>query len=158
MTVTITQVRETVVADAIRRALHDCLFLFVYEYKDTIFDRMIWAVLTEGEQPPEDSLLLCTVNHDGQVDWRTDDLIHTSIAASSLPQLSRITLPIEAVQFNNVTITIPTTDPTTAYRILCRVLRPFEYTTDTFQTNGAAESSEPQSTTLLFPRDSANFQ
>jgi len=63
---------------------------------------------------------------------------------------SRITLPIEAVQFNNVTITIPPTDPITAYRMRCQVLATFEYTTDTFHTTGPAQTlSEPQNTTLL---------
>jgi hypothetical protein len=32
------------------------------------------------------------------------------------------TLPIEAVTFNNVTITIASTDPATAYAVLCQTL------------------------------------
>ncbi len=150
MTVTTTRLRQTVVAEAVERALGECVFLFVYEYKD-MFDHTIWAVLTKGKQRPEDSRLLCTINHLGQVDWKIDELVQKPIATSSLPQLSGITLPIEAVQFNNVTITIPATDPTAAYGTLCQVLSTFEYTTDTFQTNGAAgELSDPQSTTILF--------
>ena len=49
MTVTTTQLCDTVVAEAVKRALHNCLFLFVCEYKDTMFDRIIRAVVTEGE-------------------------------------------------------------------------------------------------------------
>jgi hypothetical protein len=145
------QIRETVVDEAITRATKECVFLFVYEYKDTIFERTIWATLTEGEQIPEDSRLLCTVNQDGQVDWKSDNLVQTPIARFPLPSLSDITLPIEEVQFNNVTITVPSTDPKAAYSQLCGVLSNFEYTTDTFQTHGAAGQSEEQSTTNLFP-------
>ena len=149
--ITTTQIRETVVSEAITRATRACVFLFVYEYKDTISETTIWATLTEGEQVPEDSRLLCTVNQDGQVDWKIDNLIQTPIARTTLPSLSDIKLPIEEVQFNNVTITVPSTDPKAAYSLLCSVLANFEYTTDTFQTHGAAGQSEEQSTTNLFP-------
>jgi hypothetical protein len=154
MTVTITQIRETVVNDAIERAKRECAFLFVYEYKG-LFKQTIWATLTEGEPIPDDARLLCRVNHDGYVVWQIDDLIQTPIARSPLPSLSKIQLPIEEVQFNNVTITIASTDPAAAYAALCQTLAPFEYTTDTFQTHGAAGESEAQSTAILFPRDSA---
>lgn len=156
--VTTKQIRETIVSEAITRANRERVFLFVYEYKDTLFDRTIWATLTEGEQPPEDSQLLCTVNQDGYVDWKIDDLVQTPIARATLPRLSEITLPIEEVQFNNVTITIASTDPAAAYSILCQALDPFEYTTDSFQTHGAAGESEEQSTTLLFPQDSSETE
>jgi hypothetical protein len=154
--ITTTQVRQTVVDEAVTRATRQSVFLFVYEYKDSIFDRTIWATLTEGEQPPQDSRLLCTVSQDGQVDWKIDDLVQTPIARIPLPSLSDIRLPIEEVQFNNVTITIPSTDPAVAYALLCQTLANIgcEYTTDTFQTHGAAGESEPQDTNPLFPPDS----
>jgi hypothetical protein len=154
--VTTKQIRETIVSEAITRANRERVFLFVYEYKDTLFDRTIWATLTEGEQPPEDSRLLCTVNQDGHVDWKIDDLIQTPIARTTLPRLSEIKLPIEEVQFNNVTITIASTDPAAAYALLCQTLASIgcEYTTDTFQTHGASGQSEDQDTSILFPSDS----
>lgn len=159
MTVTRTQIRETVVNEAIERARRDCVFLFVYEYKG-LFDQMIWATLTEGEPVPDDARLLCTVNHQGDVDWKIDDLVQTPIGRASLPPLSAIHLPIEEVTFNNVTITIASTDPAAAYALLCQTLAlaRFEYTTDTFQTNGADGESDPQSTTVLFPQDSGQDQ
>ena len=104
MTVTTTEIRQTVVNEAIERAASERSFLFVYEYKGKLFDQMIWATLIEGEQPPEDARLLCTVNQEGHVDWKIDDLVRTPIARATLPRLSEITLPIEEVQFNNVTI------------------------------------------------------
>lgn len=155
MAVTLKQVRETVVNEAIEHATRESLFLFVYEYKSKIFDyQTIWATLIEGEQPPEEARLLCTVNQDGHVDWKIDDLVQTPIAKATLPRLSEIHLPIEEVQFNNVTITIPSTDPAAAYALLCQALARFEYRTDTFQTDGADGESEAQSTTVLFPQDS----
>ncbi len=88
MAVTLKQIRETVVNEAIERATHESLFLFVYEYKSTFFDyQTIWATLVEGEQPPENSRLLCTLNQDGHVDWKIDD-------PATLPPLSEIQLPI----------------------------------------------------------------
>jgi len=155
MPVTKTQIRETVVNDAIERAKRECAFLFVYEYKG-LFEQMIWATLTEGEPIPDEARLLCRVNHDGYVVWQTDDLVQTPIARTALPPLSEIQLPIEEVQFNNVTITIASTDPAVAYALLCQALASIgcEYTTDTFQTHGAAGASEAQSTYELFPPDS----
>ena len=153
MTVTTTQIRETVVNEAIKRAKRKCSFLFVYECKGQLFNQMIWATLIQGEQPPEDARLLCTVNQDGHVDWKVDDLVQTPIARTAMPRLSEIQLPIEEVQFNNVTITIASTNPAAAYALLCQALARFEYTTDTFQTNGAAGESEEQSTMILFPQD-----
>ncbi len=154
--ITTTHVRETVVDEAIIRATRECVFLFVYEYKDTLFERTIWAALTEGEQAPEDSRLLCTVNQDGHVDWKINNLIQTPIARTTLPRLSEIKLPIEEVQFNNVTITIASTEPAAAYALLCQTLASIgcEYTTDTFQTHGASGQSEDQDTSILFPSDS----
>jgi len=156
MTVTTTQIRQTVVNEAIERAKHDRAFLFVYEYKGQLFDQMIWATLIEGEPIPDEARLLCTINQDGHVDWKIDDLVQTPIARVPLPRLSEIQLPIEEVQFNNVTITIPSTDPVAAYAVLCQTLAlaRFEYTTDTFQINGAEGESEPESTTMLFPHES----
>lgn len=148
------QIRETVVKEAIARATKECVFLFVYEYTDTIFERTIWATLTEGETVPDNARLLCRVNHDGYVVWQTDDLIQTPIARTPLPPLSQIQLPIEEVQFNNITITVASTDPAAAYALLCQTLAPFEYTTDTFQTHGAAGASEAESTEYLFPNPS----
>ena len=157
MTVTTTQIRETVVTEAIERAKRECAFLFVYVYKG-LFEQMIWATLIEGEQPPDEARLLCTVKQDGHVDWKIDDLVQTPIARTPLPRLSEIQLPIEEVQFNNVTITIASTDLAAAYAVLCQALARFEYTTDTFQTNGADGESEAQSTTMLFPQDSGDNQ
>ena len=154
MIVTTTEIRQTVVNEAIERAASERSFLFVYEYKGKLFDQMIWATLIEGEQPSEDARLLCTVDQEGHVYWKIDDLVQTPIARATLPRLSEITLPIEEVQFNNVTITIASADPVAAYTALCQALARFEYTTDTFQTNGAAGESEEQSTTILFPQDS----
>jgi hypothetical protein len=153
MTVTTTEIRQTVVNEARERAIRERAFLFVYEYTGQLFNQLIWATLIEGEQAPEDARLLCTVNQEGLVDWKIDDLIQTPIARTSLPRLSEITLPIEEVQFNNVTITIAATDPAAAYAALCQALAQFEYTTDTFQTNGAAGESEAESTTTLFPQN-----
>ena len=143
--VTRTQIRQNVVSEAIDRATRNCLFLFVYEYKGTLSDNTAWATLLEQEQPPKDSLLLCTVNQNGVVDWKIDDPDLTQIPTA------QITLPIDEVTFNNVSITISTTDPAAAYTALCEALARFEYTTDTFQTDGAAGTSEQQSTTILFP-------
>ncbi len=157
MTVTTTQIRETVVNEAIERAKRERAFLFVYEYKD-LFDEMIWATLIEGEQPPDEARLLCTINQDDHVHWTIDDLVQTPIARTAMPRLSEIQLSIEEVQFNNVTITITSTDPAAAYAVLCQALAHFEYTTDTFQTNGANGESEAQSTTMLFPQDSGRNQ
>lgn len=152
MTVTTTQIRETVVNEAVERAKRECVFLFVYECKG-LFEQMIWATLIEGEPIPDEARLLCTVNQDGQVDWKINDLVQTPIARVPLPRLSEIQLPIEEVQFNNVTIAIASTGPVAAYALLCQTLAlaRFEYTTDTFQTDGADGESEPQSTTMLFP-------
>jgi hypothetical protein len=43
ISITTTHIRETVVAEAVEYALRECLFLFVYEYKD-MFDHGVWAV------------------------------------------------------------------------------------------------------------------
>lgn len=152
-TVSTNQLRQAVVDEATVRAKRESKFLFVYEYKDTLFENLIWSTLAEGEAPPpQDSRLLCTVDSKGNVDWRVDDLVQTP-NASALSRLSDITLPIEEVQFNNVTITVLATNVAAAYAALCKALEPFEYTTDTFQTNGAdRELSEEQTTTTLFPQ------
>lgn len=148
--ITRTQIRQNVVNEAIDRATRECLFLFVYEYKGTISDNTAWATLIEHEQPPKDSLLLCTVNQDGVVDWKIDDpdLIKSPIAEPDL------TLAIEHVTFDNVSITIASTDPVAAYAVLCETLARFDYTTDTFHTDGPAGTSEEQDTAILFPSDS----
>lgn len=153
MTITTKQLRQAVVDEAIARAKRESKFLFVYEYKDTLFENLIWSTLAEGEAPPpQDSTLLYTVDSKGNVDWKVDDLVQTAIASAS-PRLSDIKLPIEDVQFNNVTITVPATNAPAAYAALCKALEPFEYSTDTFQTNGAVgELSEEQTTTALFPQ------
>ena len=145
--VTTTQIRLTVVSEAVDRATRDCLFLYVYEYKGTISDNTAWATLLEHEKPPKDSLLLCTVNPDGVLDWKIND---PDLINSLLPQTDP-TLPIEEVTFNNISITIAATDPAAAYKLLCQALVRFEYTTDTFHTHGTAGESEEQSTTVLFP-------
>ena len=150
--ITKTQIRQQVVSEAIDRATRDCLFLFVYEYKGTLFDDTVWATLLEHEQTPKDSLLLCTVNQDGVVDWKIDDADLTQMPTA------QVTLPINEVTFNNVSITISTTDPAAAYTALCEALARFEYTTDTFHTDGAAGISEEQSTTLLFSSELSTNQ
>ena len=142
MIITRTQIRETVVKEAIARAKRECAFLFVYEYEG-LFAPMIWATLIDGEPIPDEARLLCTVNQDGHVDWKLDGLVARTPAE----------LPIEEVQFNNVTITIALTDPTEAYTVLCQALARFEYTTDTFHTTGWDGESEPHSTTILFPQE-----
>lgn len=150
MTITTTQIRAAVVAEAVQRALRECVCLLVYEYKD-FFHHTVWAVLTEDERRPQDSQLLCTINHEGRVESTLVELFQDPLP-NTLRHLSVVvTFPIGSVQFNNVTITIPATDPTTAYGILCKALVGFEYKTDTFQTSGAAhELSEIQSTNNLF--------
>lgn len=72
-TITRTQIRKNVVSEAITRAARECLFLFVYEYRGTISDNTVWATLLEEEPPPKDSLLLCTINPNGVVEWKIDD-------------------------------------------------------------------------------------
>lgn len=145
--VTTTQIRQNVVNEAITRATRECLFLFVYEYKGTLSDNTAWVTLLEHEEPPRESMLLCTVDHNGLVEWKIDDpaLIQSPISQPA---------PIEAVTFNNVSITIANLDPRAAYTLLCEALARFEYTTDTFHTHGAAHQSEEQSTTVLFPPQS----
>ena len=152
--ITKTQIRQNVVDDAITRAARECEFLFVYEYKGTLSDNTTWATLLEGEQPPKDSLLLCTVNPDGLVDWKADD---PNLIKSPNPKTEQ-TLPIEEVTFNNVSITIAATDPAAAYTLLCEALARFEFTTDTFHTYGAADESEEQDTTVLFASNSEPAQ
>jgi hypothetical protein len=153
MTITTNQLRQAVVDEATVRAKRESKFLFVFEYKDTLFENVIWTTLAEGEAPPpQDSRLLCTVDSKGNVDWKVDDL-YKPRSRPRCPASSDITLPIEEVQFNNVTITVPATNAAAAYATLCKALEPFEYTTDTFQTNGAdGEISEEQTTTALFPQ------
>jgi hypothetical protein len=143
--ITKTQIRQNVVREAIHRATRDCLFLFVHEYKGTLFDNTAWATLLEHEQAPKDSLLLCTVNQDGVVDWKIDDPELTQMPTA------QIALPIDEVTFNNVSITVPISDPAAAYTALCEALARFQYTTDTFHTDGAAGTSDEKSTTILFP-------
>ena len=75
---TTTELRETVVADAIRRARRECIFLLVYEYKD-FFDHTVWATLSEDEHKPADSLLICTIDDEGQVQWKVDKHIQRPI-------------------------------------------------------------------------------
>jgi hypothetical protein len=145
-----TQIRQKVVSEAVLRATRECLFLLFYEYKGTISDNTVWATLIEGEQPPENSFLLCTVNQDGVADWKIDD---PDLIQPSIPKKD-ITHHIEEVTFNNVSITIASTDPAAAYTLLCETLARFEYTTDTFQTHGAAGHSEEQSTRYFSISDS----
>jgi hypothetical protein len=155
--ITTTQIRQNVVNEAITRATRECLFLSVYEYKGTISDNTIRATLLEGEQPPTDSLLLCTVNPNGVVDWKIAD---PELTESTKPKPDQ-TLTTEEVTFNNVSITIAATDPAAAYSLLCEALARFEYTTDTFYTHGAADESEERCTSLLFPSPSkpaANYE
>src|SRR6185369_10188236 len=102
------QIQETVIKEAIERAKRDCVFLFVYEYKG-LFEETIWATLTESEPVPDKARLLCRVNHDGYVLRQTDD--QTPITRTPLPPLSESQLPVEEVQFNNITITVTSTDP-----------------------------------------------
>lgn len=149
-TVTTTDIRLRVVKEAIHRATRECLFLFVYEYKGTISDNTVWATLPEGEQPPKDSLLLCTVNPDGIIDWKINDpdLIQSHDAKADQ------THPIEGVTFNNVSITIAANDPAAAYSLLCEALAKFDYATDTFCTYRADEESDEQCTSVLFPSHS----
>lgn len=45
MSITTSQLRETVVNEAIARAINTSSFLFVYEYTHTLFQQMIWASL-----------------------------------------------------------------------------------------------------------------
>jgi hypothetical protein len=149
-----TQIRHNVVNEAIDRAKRECVFLFVYEYKGTISDNTTWATLLEHEQPPKDSLLLCTVNQDGLVDWRIDE---PSLIPSPIPKAD-VTLPIDEVTFNNVSITISATNPAAAYTLLCEALARFEFTTDTFHTYGADDESEEQDTALLFASHSEPAQ
>jgi hypothetical protein len=75
---TTTQLRETVVADAVKRARRECVFLLVYEYKD-FFKHTVWAAVSEGEQRPTDSLLICTIDEEGQVQWKVDKHVQRPI-------------------------------------------------------------------------------
>ena len=50
---TTAELRELVVADAVKYARRECMFLLVYEYKD-FFDHTVWATVSEGEQRPID--------------------------------------------------------------------------------------------------------
>lgn len=68
---TTAKLRELVVADAVKCARRECIFLLVYEYKD-FFDHTVWATVSEGEQRPVDSLLICTITDEGQVEWKVD--------------------------------------------------------------------------------------
>lgn len=151
---TTTQIRQNVANEAITRATRECEFLFVYEYKGTLSDNTTWATLLENEQPPKDSLLLCTVNPDGVVEWKIDD---PDLIQSSNPKVEQ-TLPIEEVTFNNVSITIAASDPAAAYTLLSEALAHFEFTTDTFHTYGAADESEEQDTEVLFASNSEPAQ
>jgi len=72
--ITATHIRETVVAEALKYALRECLFLFVYEYKD-MFDHAVWSVLTKDDPPPADSQLLCTINHEGRIESTSAELL-----------------------------------------------------------------------------------
>jgi hypothetical protein len=74
ISITTTHIRETVVAEAVEYALRECLFLFVYEYKD-MFDHGVWAVLTKDDPRPADSQLLCTINHEGRVESTIAELL-----------------------------------------------------------------------------------
>lgn len=73
ITITTTQIRTTVIAEAVEYARRECLFLLIYEYKD-MFDHGVWAVLTEDDPPPKDSQLLCTITHEGQIESTIDEL------------------------------------------------------------------------------------
>ena len=79
MNTTTTQLRETVVADAVKRARRECIALLVYEYKD-LFDHTVWAALCEAEPRPSDALLICTIDNEGQVQWKVDKHIQRPIS------------------------------------------------------------------------------
>ena len=144
--ITTTHIRLNIVNEAISRATRECLFLFVYEYKGTISDYTAWATLLEHEQPPQESILLCTIDQNGVVEWKIND---PDLIQSPLSESADIKLPIDVVTFKNVSITVANLGPAAAYRLLCEALARFEYTTDTFQTHGPGQSAE-QSTTILF--------
>lgn len=76
--ITTAELREIVVADAVKRARRECIFLLVYEYKD-LFDHTAWAAITEGEQRPTDALLICTIDDEGQVQWKVDKHVQRPI-------------------------------------------------------------------------------
>ena len=67
ITITTTQIRETVVSEAVDYARRECLVLLIYEYRD-FFDHGVWAVLTKDDPAPKDSELLCTINHEGRIE------------------------------------------------------------------------------------------
>jgi len=108
--ITTTQLRETVVNDAVQRARRECIFLLVYEYKD-LFANTVWAALSEGEQRPEDALLLCTISHDGQIEWKIDRLMQRPIpkyitARIYKPKDDSIS-PLNTVSFRFDTVAVP---------------------------------------------------
>jgi len=152
--ITTTQIRQNVVNEAITRATKECLFLSVYEYTCSISDNTAWATLLEHEPPPTDSLLLCTVNPNGVVEWKHADPDLTRSTNSTPDSTPDHTLTTAQVTFNNVSITIAATDPAAAYALLCKALAGFAYTTHTFYTHADADESEERCTSLLFPSPS----
>lgn len=87
--ITTAKLRELVVADAVKRARRECIFLLVYEYKD-FFDHTVWAAITEGEQRPIDSLLICTINDEGQVQWKVDTHVQRPISKYITVQIYKL--------------------------------------------------------------------
>lgn len=87
--ITTAELREIVVADAVKRARRECIFLLVYEYKD-FFDHTVWAAITEGEQRPIDSLLICTITDEGQVQWKIDKHVQRPISKYITVQIYKL--------------------------------------------------------------------
>ena len=86
---TTAELRELVVADAVKRARCECIFLLVYEYKD-FFDHTVWAAISEGEQRPIDSLLICTITDEGQVEWKVDKHVQRPISKYITVQIYKL--------------------------------------------------------------------
>jgi hypothetical protein len=87
--ITTAELREVVVADAVKRARRECVFLLVYEYKD-FFDHTVWAAISEGEQRPIDSLLICTITDEGQVEWKVDKHVQRPISKYITVQIYKL--------------------------------------------------------------------
>lgn len=86
---TTAELRELVVAEAVKRARRECIFLLVYEYKD-FFDHTVWAAISEGEQRPIDSLLICTITDEGQVEWKVDKHVQRPISKYITVQIYKL--------------------------------------------------------------------
>lgn len=87
--ITTAELREVVVADAVKRARRECVFLLVYEYKD-FFDHTVWATVSEGEQRPTDALLICTIDDEGQVQWKVDKHVQRPISKYITVQIYKL--------------------------------------------------------------------